>query len=251
MTSIQDNTGQGSWVDVPEENTGLLPLEAIRLAKTTSVAVLTDLNGKIAKIVRVFPSIAILSLLTGSQGGLTSPTSPACMVYVEGVTENRETYLYVVGRFPRSPTESRPSPQQFQYMGFRFYGDSFHSFDRDFLLTPITEAEKLPDILKDDQPMIAAMAEKGDLYKLDLTYQPKKVVTRFKDDPEEFSMPESSYPAQLLRHLVEGETPKTLTLCFRAKAPRIRDLNDIRDRLKHERDILPFQEYRNSKGQIV
>ena len=62
---MQGNAGQGSGVDVPEEDAELLPLEVIRLAKTRSVAVLTDLNGKIAKIVRIFSSIAILSLLTG------------------------------------------------------------------------------------------------------------------------------------------------------------------------------------------
>ena len=173
------------------------------------------------------------------------------MVCVEGITENRETYLYLHARFPRSPADDHPNSQKFQYMGFRFYGDAFQSFDRDFLLTPVTEADKLPVILKDDQLIIAAMAEKGDVHKLDLTYQPNKVVTRSKDDPDGFSKPESSYAARLLRHLVEGETPKTLTLCFRAQGNRLKDLNDLKDRLEHERDILPFQEYRNSKGQIV
>ena len=136
-------------------------------------------------------------------------------------------------------------------MGFRFYGDAFQSFDRDFLLTQITEAEKLPDILKGDTQAVTAMTEKGDLCKLELTYQPDKVVTKDKDDAEEFTMPESSHAAQLIRCPVEGEGPKKLTLCFRANEARFRDLKDLRDRLLHEQTVLPFQEYRDSKGKIV
>ena len=242
---MQDNTGQDSWGNVnnadPEP-----PLEAIRMTKVPCIAILTDLNGNVARIVRVCSSFAILLLLTGRQGGLTSAMSPSCVISIEGVTENYETYLCVQGRFPSSK-----NAQQFQYMGFRFYGDAFQSFDRDFLLTRVTEVEKLPDILKGDTQAITGITEKGDLCKLELTFQPDKVVTKDKDDPEEFSMSESSHAAKLLRDLVEGEGPKTLTLCFRANDTRLRDLEDLKDRLLHEQTVLPFQEYRDSNGKIV
>lgn len=195
----------------------------------------------------------ISALLTGRQGGLTNVISSPCIVSIQSVTENYETYLCVLARFPssRSLSEYHFDARPFQYMGFRFYGDAFQSFDRDFLFMRITEAEKLPDILQGDTQAVAAIAEKGDLCKLELTYQPDKVVTMDKDDPEEFSVPESSHAAKLLRYLVEGEKPKTLTLCFRANETRIGKVINLRDRLLHEQNVLPFQEYRDSHGKIV
>ena len=250
---MQGDTVQDSWGAVPNVDSEEVPLPEIGLKKTASIAILTDLNGKIAKIVRVIASITTLSLLTGRQGGFSNAASPACMISIESVTENHETYLNVLARFPssRSPPENRPDVKQFQYMGFRFYGDAFQSFDRDFVVTPITEAEKLPDILKGDTQTVAAMVEKGDLHKLELTYQPDRVVTRDKDDPEMFSNPESHHAAKLLRYLVEGEKTKTLTIFFRAGAPRLGYLDGLRNRLLHEQKILPFQEYRDSNGKIV
>ena len=246
---MQGNTVEGSQMGVADYKSA--PLGHIGLIKSSTIAILTDSNGEVARIVRVSSSIASLLLLTGRQGGLTNAGSPTCRVSFESVTENYESHLYVQARFPRSPSESSLNPQQFQYMGFRFYGDAFQSFDRDFLLTQITDTANLPDILKADTSVVEMIEQKGGIFKLELTYQPDKVITRSKDDPEEFSMPESSHSAQLLRGLVETEGPKTLTLCFRANEKKIEALNNLKDRLMHEQDIMPFQQYRGAKGEIM
>ena len=89
------------------------------------------------------------------------------------------------------------------------------------------------------------------LYKLQLTYEPQKVVTKAKDDPDEFSMPESLHAATLFRSLVKCESLTTITLYFCATGEDIDALNDIRDRLKQEKDNKPFNEYRDKNGKIV
>ena len=132
----------------------LAPLEQKSLAKISSIAILTDSDGKVVRNVRVSSIIASLSLLTGRQGGSRNAGSPTCMVSIETVTENYELclnyelYLYVLALFPRSPSENRPDPQQSQYMGFCSDGDAFRSFNPGLLLSRVPEAEKLPDILK-------------------------------------------------------------------------------------------------------
>ena len=130
--------------------------------------------------------------------------SPTCIVSIETVTKNYESYLYLLARFPTSPSESRLDPQQSQYMGFSFDGDAFQSFNRELLLVRVPEA---------DRSAVEATEHKGSIFKLELTYQPDKVTTRSKDNSEEFSMPKSSYGAQLLSYLVEIGGPRTLTLC--------------------------------------
>ena len=246
---MQGNTVEGSQKGVADNKSA--PLGPLFLAKTVSIVIVTDSNGEDARIVRVSSRIASLSSLTGRQGGLISADSPPCKVTIESVTENYESYLHVLARFPRSMSESRPDPQQFQYMGFRFYGDAFQSFDRDFLLTQITDTANLPDILKADTSMVEVIERKGDIFKLELTYQPDKVITRSKDDPEEFSMPESIHSAQLLRSLVGTKGPRILALYFRAHDKKIEALKNLKDRLMYEQYIMPFQEYRDTKGQIV
>ena len=117
------------------------------------------------------------------------------------------------------------------------------------MITAVNEYEELPDILTDHEPVLFAVG-KG-LHKLQLTYKPEKVVTKGKDDPDDFLMAESSHAAELFKYLVEGETPKTLTIYFRAVPGDLWTLNAIRDRLKYEKDVKPFVEYCNKNGKIV
>ena len=77
------------------------------------------------------------------------------------------------------------------------------------------------------------------------------MVTKAKDDPDEFSMPESSHAAGLFRSLVKCESLTTITLYFCASGEDIDALNDIRERLKYEKDVTPFNEYRDKRGKIA
>ena len=64
-------------------------------------------------------------------------------------------------------------------------------------------------------------------------------------------MPESSHAAGLFRHIVKCESLKTITLYFCATGEDIDALNDIRERLKYEKDLTPFNEYRDKSGKIA
>ena len=123
---------------------------------------------------------------------------------------NRISTFQHVSQIPL--TESPRSPQ-FQYLGFCSDGDAFQSFNPDFLLARVPEAEKLPNTLKADTSAVEVTEHKDSIFKLELTYQPDKVIIRSKADREEFSMPKSSYAAQLLSYLIAIEGPRTLTLC--------------------------------------
>ena len=134
-------------------------------------------------------------------------------------------------------------------MEFYFYGNAFQSFEHDFEITFVTELSDLHKILADRVSVLKAIIGKN-LYKLQMTYKPQEVVTKAKDDPDAFSMPESSHAARLFRYLVERESPTTITLYFCATYEDVDALNYIRYRLRQEKDIKPFNEYRNKNGNI-
>ena len=166
------------------------------------------------------------------------------------MTQNRETSIALHACFPKFASRNNAAREQFQRIGFYFYGNAFKSFKSDFEITYVTELSDLHEILADRVSVLKAIIGKT-LYKLQMTYKPQKVVTKAKDDPDAFSMPESSHAARLFRYLVECETLTTITLYFCATHEDIDALNDIRDRLKQEKDIKPFNEYRDKNGKIV
>lgn len=135
-------------------------------------------------------------------------------------------------------------------MGFYFYGNAFRMLESDFEITFVTELGDLHEILADRVSMLKAMIGKN-LYKLQLTYKPQKVVTKAIDNPDEFSMPESSHAAGLFRYLVKCESLTTITLYFCATGEDIDALHDIRERLKYEKDLMIFNEYRSKRGNIT
>ena len=76
------------------------------------------------------------------------------------------------------------------------------------------------------------------------------MVTKGKDDPDDFLTPGVSWSAEMFRYLVEGETPKTLTLYFIADPATLHALNAIRDRLEYEQDVKPSVDYRNKTARL-
>lgn len=164
-------------------------------------------------------------------------------------TENRETSLFLGARFPRLPSDSNTTEEPFQRIWYYFYGDAFEAVESDITITKVTEYEELPDIITDRMSVLEAGAT--GLYKLQLTYKPEKVVTKAKDGPDAFSMPESSHAAQLFRSLVECETLTTLTLYFDHDYAPVDAVNQLKDRLKYEKDVKPSVEYHNKNGKIV
>ncbi|KAK0514239.1 hypothetical protein JMJ35_002856 [Cladonia borealis] len=180
-------------------------------------------------------------------GRLWNSGSPACLIQLNRLTENRETSLSLCAHFPRFRYATE---EQFQRrIWFQFYGDAFENFESDFVITKVNGYKELPDVLTYHISVVCALGK--DLHKLQWTYKPEKVVTKAKDDPYDFLIPESSYEAQLFRDLVEGETPKTLTLYFLADPATLHALNAIRDRLEYEMIVKPSVEYRNKNGKIV
>ena len=170
------------------------------------------------------------------------------MLRLGKLIENRETSLFLRARFPRFASDGEP----FQRIGLHFYGDAFETFEGDIVMTKVNELEELPELLMDRVSVLNAA--ETNLYKLQLTYKPEKVVTKAKDGPDTFSMPESSRPYELFRSLVECETPRILTLYFepeREGYDAVQAVNEIRDRLKYEKDVMPSVEYRNKYGKIV
>ena len=117
------------------------------------------------------------------------------------------------------------------------------------MITEVNEVEELPHILTARGSVLEAVG--NNLHKLQLTYKPEKVVTKGKDDPDDFLKPGVSWSAEMFRYLVEGETPKTLTLYFIADPATLHALNAIRDRLEYEMIVKPSVEYRNKNGKIV
>ena len=152
-------------------------------------------------------------------------------------------------RFPRFGSDNDATVEEFQRIWFHLNGDAFETFESDFVITEVNEYKELPDILTDRMSVLKAIGH--NLHKLQLTYKPDKVVTKGKDDPDDFLMPESSQAAQLFRYLVEGDTPKTLTLYLIADPATLYTLNAIRDRLEQEMIVKPSVEYRNKNGKIV
>ena len=170
------------------------------------------------------------------------------MLSLGKLVENRETSLFLRARFPRFASDGEP----FSRIGFHFYGDAFETFESDIVMTKVNGLEELPDLLMDHNSVLNAA--ETNLYKLQLTYKPEKVVTKAKDGPDTFSMPESSRPYQLFKSLIECETPTTLTLYFkpdREGHDAVHAVNGIRARLKYEKDVMPSVEYRNKYGKIV
>ena len=89
-----------------------------------------------------------------------------------------------------------------------------------------------------------------ELHKLQLTYQPKKVVTKAKDNPDKFHLVKGLFPAGLFRGLVERGEATTLSLYFRAKPAQVEALGALKERLRVEKDFRPFEEYRDKNGEI-
>ena len=161
------------------------------------------------------------------------------------MNENREVSLSLMARFP---TPAFPNGDQYQRIWLYFYGDAFENVDNDFVITPVNELHEIPDPLKHD-PSVLQLIGTG-LHKLQLTYQPEKVVTKAKDDPDAFHLVESSIPAGLFRGLVERGEPTTLSLYFRARTVQVEALHALKVRLRDEKDFRPFEEYRDKNGEI-
>ena len=64
-------------------------------------------------------------------------------------------------------------------------------------------------------------------------------------------MLESSHTAHLFKSLVEREGPATLDVYVRTTPENVKALHVIRDRLKQEKDVKPFNDYRDKNGKIV
>ena len=166
------------------------------------------------------------------------------------MTQNRETSIALRACFPKFASSNTATTEQFHRVGFHFYGNAFQSFESDFEINSVTELSDLHEMLAERVSVLKAMTGKN-LYKLQMTYKPQEVITKAKDDPDVFSMRETSHAARLFSYLVECETPTTITLYFCATHEDIDALVDIRDRLKQEKDIKPFNEYRDKNGKIV
>ncbi len=164
------------------------------------------------------------------------------MIHVGVLNENREASLSLRAQFPKDP-----SAENFQRVWFYFYGDAFQNLESDFMITPVNELHEIPDPLKAHESVVS-LAGIG-LHKLQLTYEPEKVVTKAKDDPDEF-LAESSLPAYLFRSLVDREGPMTLSLYFRANPIQVEALDALKERLRVEKDVRPFEEYRDKNGLI-
>ena len=187
-----------------------------------------------------------LLLLNVVQGHLRAADTLDHMIQMGVLNENREVSLFLRAHFPK--LDGGPGSDKFQRMGLYFYGDAFRKFDSDFVITPVNNPEEISGLLSDRESVTDAMGK--DLHKLCLTYQPDKVVTKAKDDPEEFAMPESSRPAGIFKSLVERKGPVTLILYFRARSAQIDALHALKGRLQDEQDFVPFKEYRDKNGNI-
>ena len=62
-------------------------------------------------------------------------------------------------------------------------------------------------------------------------------------------MPESSHAAHLFQSLVEREGPTTLDVYARITPENMKALHAIRDCLEQEKDVKPFNKYRDEKRQ--
>ena len=161
------------------------------------------------------------------------------------LNENREVSLFLMARFP---TPDFPSGDQFQRFWLNFYGDAFVDVNNDFVITPVNELHEIADPLRDDTSVLQLTG--AGLHKLQLTFQPKKVVTKAKDDPERFHLVESSIAAGLFRSLVERREATTLSLYFRARTVQVEALHALKVRLRDEKDFKPFKEYRDKNDEI-
>lgn len=130
------------------------------------------------------------------------------------LNENREVSLFLRALFPKIPSTNDPSGDKSHFMGLNFYGDAFQNVDNDFVITPVYDFHTMPAPLKYHETAISLLGT--NLYKLQLIYQPEKVVTKGKDDPLAFSPSSCSWPANAFRGLVRHGDPKTLNLYFRA-----------------------------------
>ncbi len=171
------------------------------------------------------------------------------MIKFARVHENRETSLSLLARFPKAASGNNPMNKEFQRVRFNFYGDAFETFKSDFVISEVKELKELPSILADRKSVLSGVAQ--DLHKIHLKYQPEKVVTKAKNDPESFAMPESSDLAHLFKSLVERGGPMTLDLYARITPGGVEALHAVRDRLEKEKDVQPFNEYRDKNGKIV
>ena len=159
--------------------------------------------------------------------------------------ENREVSLYLMARFP---APASPNGEQFRRIWLTFYGDAFEDVNKDFVITPVNELHEIADPLKHDTSVLQLAGTV--LHKLQLTYQPEKVVTKAKDDPDTFHLVESSIPVGLFKGLKERGEATTLTLYFRASTAQVEALHALKVRLRDEKDFKPFNEYRDKNGEI-
>ena len=83
--------------------------------------------------------------------------SPACVIHLKRLTENRETSLILCARFPRFGSDNDATVEEFQRIWFHFYGDASETLESDFVITRVNEYEELPDILTDRVSVIDAL----------------------------------------------------------------------------------------------
>ena len=167
------------------------------------------------------------------------------MFHLGILNENREVSLFLMARFP---APASPNGDQFRRIWLTFYGDAFEDVNNDFVITPVNELHEIPDCLRHDYSVLQLIG--ASLHKLQLTYQPEKVVTKAKDDPDTFHSVESSIPAGLFRGLKERGEVTTLSLYFRARPVQVEALYALKVRLRDEKDFRPFEEYRDKNGEI-
>ena len=185
------------------------------------------------------------------------------MIKFERLHENRETSLSLLARFPKASTPYNPMMEKFHRIWFNFYGDAFENFERDFVISKVMDVSELPSMLTKLESVVKDVGR--NLHKIQLRYQPEKVVTKHKNDLDwldpaanqgadavfAFELPASRSPAALFRSLVEGKDPMNLDVYAQLKPTAVEALHEIKNRLEQEKGVAPFNEYRDKNGKIV
>ena len=204
-----------------------------------------------------------LLLLISGQGSLKPSESPACVIRFGRLHENRETSLFLLARFPKTALGNNPMSEEFHRIWLNFYGDAFENFERDFVISQVMDVSELPSTLTKLESVVKAVGR--NLYKIQLRYQPEKVVTKHKNDLDwsdpaanrgadavfRFELPASRNLAALFRSLVKGKDPMTLDVYTQLKPWAVESLHEIKNRLEQEKGVAPFNEYRDKNGNIV
>lgn len=143
----------------------------------------------------------------------------------------------------------QPNRNKFQRIWLNFFGDAFENIESDVVISKVEDVKELPDLLAKSETVITSVGKT--LHKLCFRYQTNKVVAKAKNAPESFALEESSHAARQFRYLVDQEGTMSFDLYIRARSDDVEMIGAIKDRLKLEKDIKPFPEYRDKNGKIV